>query len=658
MNVFQSQLWRQWPITSLLILLLAAAVAFMSVCFSSWYGAEQQLLTIDEKYTTTAISGQKSYVFSSPVASIDPETGNMILEDGSIFYNSVRAYLSAEKLPQIQFIDRRDYLGAHIPGTTALTSGMDDPLRYLQAADSFRANFCVVAAKCTAAPGSAAPAATQYTDEGNLEMLLIDGYYEFELVEAVSLMDCYHSTQEPVTFKAWWNLFTPEGELPFEVGKTYLLRGFYVLPRINLRTLPENEDSPIQGDTSLDAFVELHMSPYNGMGFHHLSPETGELTIDEAITCPQFLTTCIKKDSYYYEVEPENHLPYYAEYTGDVETFLASPEGKVWAEEIIPLVEKNHASATVLRTDRAESLYAFGSGDAYLLEGRMITSEEYTTGSRVCLVSATYARANGLSVGDILEMELYDAGEQFITTHINVGTKPLDFTVPTHYPLTHETSLGPAVGYEIVGIYAGRGFNYEYNNLNPDVILIPKASVELEEEEGIPKEQMYTIVLENGSAEAFEAELEAMGYGGYYEYFDQGYAEALVALNAAKESAMRLLLAGIGILLLDAVLFFFLLRNRLRMPIRSLRLLGQSSSGIGRQLLSSVVLLVLLAVAVGVALGALLFGTVSELLFSQTLSLEIGALLLCAGVQLVLLLLVGYLWARKATRIDLMQRRS
>lgn len=657
MNVFQSQLRRQWPITSLLILLLATSVAFMSVCFSSWYGAEQQLLTIDEKYTTTAISGQKLYEISSPVASIDSQTGNIILEDGSILYNTVRAYLSASKLPQVRFIDRRDYLGAYIPGTKALTSSMDDPLRYLWAADSFRANFCVVAAKCTAIPTSATPSVTHYSDEGNLKMLLIDDHYEFELVEAVSLMDCYDTSQEPLSFKVWWNVFTPEGEMPFEVGKTYLLRGFYVQPEVHMYSLPENDDDPVQGSTILGIPTLLYMNPYYDANLHHLSPNTGELTINEAVACPQFITTCIQEDDYYYQAEPEGQLPHYTEYTGDVNAFLASPEGKVWVDEIIPLVEMNHASATVIRTDRAESLYAFSSGDAYLLEGRMITGEEYEEGAQVCLISATYARTNGFSVGDTLEMELYDTKEQYITTGVSVGTKSLTYTVPVHYPLTQETSLGPATGYEIVGIYAGRGFNYEYCNLNPDTILIPKASVVLDEEASFPKEQMYTIILENGSAEAFEAELEALGYGGYYEYYDQGYAEALVALNATKENALRLLLAGIGILLLDAVLFFFLLRNRLRMSIRSLRLLGQKCNSIRGQLLSSVAVLVVLAVAIGVALGAVLFGSVSDLLFSQSLNLNIGALILCAGVQSALLLLVGYIWTQKATCIDLMQRR-
>ena len=458
-------------------------------------------------------------------------------------------------------------------------------------------------------------------------------------------------------FQVLWNVYTDDGEMPFEAGKTYLLRGFYIQPSVHMFALPESNDDPVEGSTILNDYVKLYMDPYYEMNIHHLSPETGELAVNEDVACSGFMTQCIKKDSYYYQVEQEGQLPFYTEYTGDVEDFLVSPEGKVWAEEIIPLTEANHSSATVLRTDRAESIYAFSSGDAYLLEGRMITSEEYAAGSRVCLISATYARVNGLSVGDKLEMELHNTKDATVSTSISVGASSLMYKVPVHYPLTPETALGTGEEYEIVGIYSGTGFNYQYNNLDPNVILIPKNAVVLAEED-VPDERMYTIVLENGSTEAFEAELEALGYGGYYEYYDHGYAEALAALQATKENAQRLLLAGIGILLLDAMLFFFLLKNRLKMAIRSMMMLGQSNGGIRRQLMSAVSLLILLAAVAGSLTGAVLFGTVSELLFSQNLSLEPVALLLCGVAQLALLLLLALLWTGRAVKINLMQKSS
>ena len=81
---------------------------------------------------------------------------------------------------------------------------------------------------------------------------------------------------------------------------------------------------------------------------------------------------------------------------------------RVWREEIIPWTQVNQNSAAVVLTDNLYGTYNFNTGAASMLEGRAFTQAEYDTGALVCLVSAGFARHNGLAVGDEIAMDFYD----------------------------------------------------------------------------------------------------------------------------------------------------------------------------------------------------------------------------------------------------------
>ena len=69
---------------------------------------------------------------------------------------------------------------------------------------------------------------------------------------------------------------------------------------------------------------------------------------------------------------------------------------------------------------------------------------------------------------------------------------------------------------------------------------------------------LLMLVLKNGTAEAFEAELEAQGYGGCFLYYDQGYAEASEGIDAMVLNAGRLMLFSTVLFLTAGVLFAYL----------------------------------------------------------------------------------------------------
>jgi hypothetical protein len=63
------------------------------------------------------------------------------------------------------------------------------------------------------------------------------------------------------------------------------------------------------------------------------------------------------------------------------------------------------------------------------------------------------------------------------------------------------------------------------------------------------------------------------------------------------------------------------------------------------------------AVAVGTVLSYTLFDQISELLLSGGIALSPGTAVLCAGAQLILLLILGFGLSRASVNRNLMQRR-
>lgn len=105
----------------------------------------------------------------------------------------------------------------------------------------------------------------------------------------------------------------------------------------------------------------------------------------------------------------EDSLPFYAEYDGNWQEFLDSDAGAVWRDKVIPMCQINYESAGVILTDHINSLLLFNTGEASILEGRSFEAAEYASGEAVCLVSAAYALKNDLTVGDTINLDLYQA---------------------------------------------------------------------------------------------------------------------------------------------------------------------------------------------------------------------------------------------------------
>ena len=652
MGIFRKQTARAPLTTVLLVLLLALSIAAASVGFAAWAGGQKQFASINDQYSTIAIlSGVNTQKLWEVGRYYPAGVDSFRFEDGSLYIGPKDALAEAERSQYFLGSSDSILLNAEVEGCTGLTSGTMDIMDYNAALDKHCYQLSVLAVRCIS------------IEEGiPIDYFNWNDYTAtFEIVAAVCRMDAYDLPPENGTISVYSRLYTEDGEYPFEVGKTYLIRGRY-------------EDYPIS-DTHQDwvkledgtkqlQWVRARDVEYSSRDFQMegYSPMV-EVTPDRLGITPGLINYSTEKAPYpnsdlCYWKTPEGCWPYYAEYEGDWRDYLASEDGRVWREEIIPDCERNHASAGVILTDNVDHLYAFNTGAASILEGRRISLEEYEAGANVCLVSAAYAKLNSLAVGDSIRLDYYDTG--CVETEYGLGTHngKLGMTIQ-RAPLSDETYLNIQEEYQIVGIYTAPEWQPGLHSFHADTIFVPRQSVpNVERRTENSPTMLNSIVIENGSIDAFEAHMAANDKAGAYLYFDQGYSEAAATVQTLIDNAMRLMMVGIAMFLLASMLFLLLFARRVSAVMRSMRLLGVPKRGVWLESLGMLVMQETVAVMLGNSLAVILYDRITAQLLSGTPALDITTIALCAGVQLALLVVAGGTWMHRIAGENLMQKHT
>lgn len=644
---------RKGAVSVFLSLLLCFAVGFSVIGVTAWRFSANQALFIDAEYVTIAIPREQE-MDKWTLGGIPKEDGSIEWGDGTWYISPSRMEAAAVNAPGLLAVDRRCLLGAMVSGTTALSSGALDILQYNEAFDRYCYDFCVLAVRCTevsdlGSPGKVTESVAQYGSGDYLAM--------FEIVDVVSRLSAYDLPPESDTLLIAQDIRTQDGKIPFETGKTYLVRGFYTdypifetvdaeHPQDSSRYVKKRYNPETAQETDLHgirAFRTLDLIPANA-SFYTLPEDiqsAGSLVnIGEGLA--NFtLNQAVSSETAYmmYRFLPEKSLPLYAQYSGEWRDFLNTPEGKVWKDEIIPMAEANQRSAAVILTDNLESMYAFNTGEATILEGRGLTGTDYA-GANVCLVSAAYAEWNGLSVGDTLHLDFYDSGYAMEQGETRGVMDVLTGNTTTRFPLTEETRLGIEKDYEIVGIYTGPAFSFGVHSFHGDTIFVPKASVpNARQYEDTGLELLNSYILKNGSSEEFEAYMEQQNMGGLFLYYDQYYGDTAEALQALLENALRLFAVSCLIFVTAAVVSLYL-RFRVMLPVaKGMRLLGISGREIRREALVTMLLWTLGAVILGLVAGAALCNTVTHNVLSENIAFDASAAAVCVGVECGLLLL-------------------
>ena len=655
MGIFRKQTVRAPWTTVLLVLLLALSIAASSIGFAAWTGAKKQFEEIDRQYTTIAIpSGLNQEKLFSSGKQYSIGFGSKKFSDGTKYIDPLDAEITASISDHYKYADHRTLLSAHVAGGVPLTSGTLDPLDYNATLNTYCYELCVMALRCVSLETNV------IYDDGTTS----DTYYVgFEIVDDICRIDAYDLPPYEDVIYTESRLYARDGSVPFEIGKTYLVRGRYWDYDIKeCYDMIVDEDGQEVITTVRERDLNADFSPRILLidSEHHTGLDIGETT---GVTngLPNWILErrqYADSDRYYWCTPEKDCWPYYAEYEGNWQDFLETEEGRVWKNEIIPNFEMNHSSVPVILTDNLQSMYAFNSGDVSILDGSLFTDKDYQIGNSVCLVSAAYAKVNGLSVGDTINLDYYNVEYEARPYSIGAVGGRSGMTI-VRSPLTWNTRIDIQKDYMIVGIYTGPNWPGTNHGIQADTILVPKASVpDASKYTGPSLPLMYTVIIENGSIDAFEAHMAANDKAGAYLYFDQGYTEAAATVQTLIDNAMRLMLVGVAMFLLASMLFLLLFARRVSAVMRSMRLLGVPKRKTWLESLAVLFTQELTAVAVGNALAVVLYERITAQLLAGTPALDVQSILLCGGVQLGLLGLAGGIWMYNLSGRNLMQRSS
>ena len=633
MKIFTKQLARKPLTTVLLSLLLVLSVLVSGIGFASWISARRQAEGIDNEYTTIAVPKGSNFEKRSEAGTHLIEDGVYTFSDGSAYVTPSSAETIARESEYYLGSDNRILFSAHIDGSASLSSGTFDPLYYNADLDKYPYQLAVMALRCNW---------VKMPDTNSVRY-----YAEFEIIDDVCRIDAYDLPPYEDILLVSTALRTSDGEMIFEAGKTYLVQGMYWDYYI-YGSFEENESGESETIRERDVngfFVKRSLT---------LAPENGLL--DETALPISNLARKTSDSGLVYYYAPEGTWPHVTEYTGNWQDYLETEEGSVWKDEIIPYYQMNHESAVVILTDDLDGVYYFNTGTATVTEGSVFTDSDYENGNAVCLVSAAYAQLNGLSVGDTINLDLYNSKYEQARYPVLQGSGRFGLTVK-RYPLSEETRIGVQKDYTIVGIYSAPEWEAGSQSFHADTIFVPKSSVPNADSytgESIPL--LNTVIIQNGSIDAFEAHMAENDMAEVYTYFDQGYSEAAASVRTMIDNAQRIMFIGIFMFILSSLLFLLLYIRSSTPAIQTMRLLGVSSKKTWRECFFMLMLQVSVSVILGNALAVLFYDQIAQMVLGGNLELSLNSILLCSITQFLLLLMSGGMWTCSVAHRNLMQK--
>ena len=413
--------------------------------------------------------------------------------------------------------------------------------------------------------------------------------------------------------------FLKDGEVPFKIGQKYIIYSdwFTDFDSIYIFFTPDLLYRKGFADGASESG-----------GLFEYDPDTGE--VGKRVSSEKLYESSSKKT--YISISSPPEIASYHELDESLEEFLLTEKGEVW-NRLIEECRINHHSSQVIATDDMESGLMFHQQKSRLVEGRFISDKEYRDGARVCVLSARLAEENGVKVGDTVSLQFYNNG--YFLEPMAVG----DNLIPRGYQES-DGFLGGGK-FEVIGLYAEPEVTYASFSVNyfhplPDFIYVPKNAVSPDWfEANLPPPDpvtgeimdttssviwlmqpelpgMYTLVLNNGSAEAFEAEMAAKGLGGLFYYFDQGYSNIAGTLDSmAGNAAIFMLVSGLAWAAVCA-LFLTLYLARIRKELSVMASLGAPRRRMFAHAMAAALVIALLASLAGGAAGYAAYGKAAD----------------------------------------------
>lgn len=312
----------------------------------------------------------------------------------------------------------------------------------------------------------------------------------------------------------------------------------------------------------------------------------------------------------------EDTLPNVSVYYEVTPAFYDTKEGKRYLNFIdsLALLRKTFP---VTGTCRTILLMPFYNGDAYIMDGRDISDEEYEAGERVCLVSERFAQNNGMAVGDIVSTRLYYTNSKNAASE-NFGA---DGSQAFHFNILNANGEAPTVfeegGYKIVGIYSTvKAMGPGSYGMAGDEMIVPMNSIKGKDNilaYGAMKESTSSFQIPNGSIEKFMEEWRKNKIADLeIQFYDKGYSGLKSGID--KMAYMSLLLCTVGVCICISLLalytYLFVSKQQKRIAIE--RCMGISKEKCVASLTAGMFLVLILGALLGCGAGAALSNQISE----------------------------------------------
>ena len=299
------------------------------------------------------------------------------------------------------------------------------------------------------------------------------------------------------------------------------------------------------------------------------------------------------------------------------EEYIETDEGKEKLGGMVEMFEKNVHSVPVVLTDSLMSIYNFNSGKTPVKQGRAFTNEEYVSGAQVCVISSALAKANGLKVGDTLDMQFYNRGR------LNSDKVGLITDTELYAPyFKGVTPITDTMKYEIIGIYEDRGFSFGEHDFTPNTIFIPSASMtdgavreNLNDDwEPVPT-KLTSIVIENGKLDEFQEEMKSLGFEDCFIYCDEnGMTQTLAEASQNEDRVRPVFAASAAAFTAAAILFAAVAGASIKRSDEFKALLAKSRAKAYISSLLSMLVFGFCALAAGAVISYFLFDTVAAML--------------------------------------------
>ena len=248
--------------------------------------------------------------------------------------------------------------------------------------------------------------------------------------------------------------------------------------------------------------------------------------------------------------QPGNWRPETVDYTQyNLPSIQELPDG-VTAQEVIDStsswrtamesIQTNNHSVPVLAVNHLEALADFAAGTAMVTQGRSFSQKEYSSGAPVCLISESLARENGLNVGDVLPLSLYEYDQDLRYSYIHEYNPRPSCYLP-------DQGFQQETEYTIIGLYRqSNEWVTTPTSFTPNSVFVPEKSVTCQTVYG-NYGVWSSLILQNGTIDQMEARLKENGLGGTVTYYDQGYSNIVESLDGYTRVSRAVLCVGLAL---------------------------------------------------------------------------------------------------------------